>query len=331
MGLGDRESARMHDSDLVEESAYDDPRPVFSIGGVHWIAWVFILFALGDLAWLIVSAQFAASPAFGDYVVYGLRVVPAVVAVLLPAVLLIRNPDAVTRTPVLLLGTVLFALVQGLLVLAVPLQPIFESVMPASEISGLVPLAAIYNALTLLTAVVGLSLIARGLSLARWYEDRTGGWPGVLVLAATIFATVVGILSLTKLDLPDPLPTGDLVYLASSVLLGILRMAAWSYLAVSALRGLLASEEPGVGWGLAALGGGLIVIALALINIAGVVPIADQTIAEIFGWVIYSLYALGHLALLWAFAIGLPSPDDGDDFDDDEFDNDDEFPGERLR
>ena len=330
----------MHDSDRVEESAFDDPRPAFSIGGVHWIAWVFILFALGNLAWLIVNAKFAASPAFLDYVVYGLRVVPAVVAVLLPAVVLIRNPNAVTLTPVLLLGTVLFALVQGLLVLAGPLRLIFETMTPASEQSGLVPLAAIYDALTLLTAVVGLGLIARGLSLARWYEDRSAGWPVILVLAATIFATVTGILALAQLDLPDPLPTGDLVYLASSVMLGILRMAAWSYLAVNALRGCLAREEPVVGWGFAALGGGLIVIALALINIAGVVAIPDQTIAEIFGWIIYSLYALGHLGLLWAFAIGLPSLDedeyeDGDEAADPGFRGgpvyDDEFPGERRR
>jgi hypothetical protein len=323
----------MHDSDLSEEPAYDDPRPPFSIGGVHWVAWVFILFALGDLVWLIVNAQLTDAPDLLEYLDYGIKVIPAVVAVLLPAVFLMRNPDATIRAQVLLLGTILFALVQGLQVLAVPLQPVFETITPASAETGLVPLSAVYNTLTLLIAAVGLVLIARGLTLARWYEDRSGAWPGLLVLAATIFATVVGILSVLHLQLPDPLPIDYLIYLAASVILGIVRMIAWTYLAVSVWRGWLADEEPVGGWRLATVGSGFIIIALVLINIAGVFVITDQTFGEIYGWIIYGLYALGHVGLLLAFARGMPSLDEDDedveDDDIDDFDDQDEEPGFR--
>jgi hypothetical protein len=342
---GDRESARMHDSDLDEESAYDDRGGAFSIGGVHWIAWVFIVLALGDLVWLIVNAQLTDAPDFLEYLDYTIKVVPAIVAVLLPAVLLMRHPDAVTRAPTLLLGTILFALVQGLLVLAVPLGPVFATITPGSAETGLVPLSVVYNTLTLLVAAVGLGFIARGLTLARWYEDRWGPLTGFLLLVATIFATAVGILSIVQLQLPDPLPIDYLVYLATSVVLGVVRMVAWSYLAIMAWRGWFGGEEPVAGWRLAAFGSGFIVGALVLINVAGVFVITDQTFGEIYGWIIYGLYALGHFALLLAFALGLPSLDDDeddedddsedddefDDDDDDEFDADDEFPGERRR
>jgi hypothetical protein len=350
----------MHDSEWDDETADDDPRPGFSIGGVHWIAWVFILFALGDLVWLIVNAQLTAAPDFLEFLDYAIKVVPAIVAVLLPAVLLMRHPDAVTRAPGLLFGTFLFALVQGLLVLAVPLGQVFETITPGSAETGIVPLSAVYNTLTLLIAAAGLGFIARGLTAARWYDDRWGPLTGFLLLAATVFATAVGILSIAQSQLPDPLPIDYLVYLAASVLLGIVRMVAWSYLAVMAWRGWFAGEQPVAGWRLATFGGGFIVVALVLINLAGLFAITDQTFGVVYGWTIYGLYALGHFALLLAFAVGLPSlADDDEDYeyededDDDEFDaddesdesdgddadpgfrggpvRDDEFPGERRR
>jgi hypothetical protein len=327
VGRGDRESARMHDSEWDDETA-DDPRPGFSIGGVHWIAWVFILFALGDLVWLIVNAQLTDAPDFLEFLDYAIKVVPAIVAVLLPAVLLMRHPDAVTRAPSLLLGTFLFALVQGLLVLAVPLGQVFETITPGSAETGIVPLSAVYNTLTLLIAAAGLILIARGLTLARWSEDRWGPLTGVLLLAATIFATAVGILSISQSQLPDPLPIDYLVYLAASVLLGIVRMVAWSYLAVMAWRGWFAGEQPVAGWRLATFGGGFIVVALVLINLAGLFVITDQTFGVVYGWTIYGLYALGHFALLLAFAVGLPSLDDDDEYDSEDEDEDDEFDAE---
>ena len=109
-----------------------------------------------------------------DYAFYGLQILPAVAAVLFPAALLARHPDAATRMPVLLLGTILFALVQLLLILATPLAPSFEAATPATDDVPFVAMAELYNGLTLAVAALGLGFIARGLSLARQFEDRTG-------------------------------------------------------------------------------------------------------------------------------------------------------------
>jgi hypothetical protein len=313
-----------------------ESRPPVSIGSLHWIAWVFLVFALGDLAWFIVNANFSPTPSPSDFVVYALKVVPAVAALLFPAALFARHPNATSRAPVLLLGMMLFALVQGLLVLANPLQPIFETMTPASDdLPGLVPLAELYNGLTLLVAAIGLALIARGLSLARRYEDGSGRWLDLFVPAATVLATVVGIVATSRLPLPDgPIPPIYLLYLASSVTLGVLRVAVWAYLTVSAVRGWLAGEEPVVGWVLATLAGGVIVLALALLNIAGLVDVQDATIITVYGWAIVIAYTVGHLGLLAALAFGLPSLDDAD-ADEPGYESgpvyEDEFPEERKR
>ena len=53
-------------------------------------------------------------------------------------------------------------------------RPIFEASTPASQEVPFVAMAELYNGLTLAVAAVALAFIARGLSLARWYEDRIG-------------------------------------------------------------------------------------------------------------------------------------------------------------
>src|SRR5258705_11062814 len=108
----------MHDDDITEPRVPGGP---LAIGGLHPLAWVFILLALVDLVWFIVNADTTTMTSPGDFLFYGLQVFPAVAAILFPAALLAHHPDAATRAPVLLLGTVLFALVQLLLVLPTPL------------------------------------------------------------------------------------------------------------------------------------------------------------------------------------------------------------------
>ena len=159
------------------------PGGPLAIGGLHPLAWIFILLALVDLVWFIVNADSAQITSLADAVFYGLQVFPAVAAILFPAALLARHPDAATRAPVLLLGTILFALVQFLLLLATPLAPYFEASTPASQEVPFIAMAELYNGLTLAVAALALAFIARGLSLARWYEDRTGPWIDWLVPA----------------------------------------------------------------------------------------------------------------------------------------------------
>lgn len=324
----------MHDDDIDDDiMAPRVPGGSLAIGGLHPLAWVFIVLALVDLVWFIVNADAASMTTPGDFLFYGLQVLPAVATILFPAALLARHPDAVSRAPVLLLGTVLFAIVQLLLVLATPLGPAFEAASPASQDVPFVAMAELYNGLTLAVAALGLGFIARGLSLARFYEDRTGPWIDWVVPLATAFATVFGVVGATRLELGDPVPAVVAVYIASSVLLGIVRVAAWAYLLAAALRGLMAGEDPRDGWRLVALAAGIVLFALALVNFVGLLTVPDAWIVELYQWTVVLAYALGHLFLLVAFTIGTPSLDpeeEEDDFADYDEDNDEGFEAEEA-
>ena len=160
---------------------------------------------------------------------------------------------------------------------------------------------------------MALAFIARGLSLARWYEDRTGPWIDWLVPLATAFATVFGIVGATRLDVGDAVPLIIPIYIGSSVVLGILRVAAWAYLLASAMRGVAAGEDPRAGWQLAALAGGIVLFALVLINVVSLVAVPEDWVIDLYQWTVVLAYALGHVLLLAAFTIGLPSLDPDDD------------------
>ena len=282
------------------------------------LALVFVLLALGDLAWFVVNANLGASPVASDVALYALQVVPGVASVLFPAALLARHHDAATRAPVLLLGTIMFAFVQALFILGAPLQPIFETLTPARAATpSLVPLAELYNGFALLIAACGLGLMARGLSLARRYVDRSGPWIEWVVPVATVSATIVGILSASSVSLGDgPIGRTAIAFIAGNVALGIFRVAVWAYLTASAVRGWQAGEDPIRGWRLAGVAGVVILFALALVNLGGVLDLQNPTIVQVYGWIAVGAYTLGNVGLLVAFAIGLPSLDGFDDEDD---------------
>ncbi len=315
----------MHD-DTTEAPVPGGP---LAVGGLHPLAWVLILLALADLVWFIVNAGAAQMSTLSDYAFYGLQILPAVAAVLFPAALLARHPDAATRMPVLLLGTTLFALVQLLLILATPLAPPFEAATPATDDVPFVAMAELYNGLTLAVAALGLAFIARGLSLARQFEDRVGAWIDWVVPLATAFAAVFGIVGATRLELGASVPPIVSIYIGSNVLLGILSVAAWAYLLTSTIRGVLAGEDPSTGWGFAAWGAGIVLFALVLVNLVGLLEVPEAWIIDAYQWTVVITYAVGHLFLLLGFALGLPSldPVDDDDIEYAEYDedNDDGF------
>jgi hypothetical protein len=292
----------------------------------YWLAWAFVLLAVGDVVWYITTVKLPADPVISDLAIFVLQLLPGVAAILMPAVLLARHPDAIARARTLLFGMILYAAVQGLLIVSEPLQGFFESVSPPSQdLPNLVPMAALYNGLIALVAAFGLTYIAVGLSQVRRYVDRGGRVTALFVPIAGIFGTVVGVLAVSRLQLGStPWSPTLAIYLGASVILGILRIVVWAYLATTLTRGLLAGEEPRRGWLLGALAGGLVVLALVLVNLNGVIDIPDQTLATAYGYVIVLAYSLGHASLLGAFALGLPSLDEFDDEEDDEDDYDDE-------
>jgi hypothetical protein len=300
----------------------------------NWAAGVFVLLAIAYVVWYATHLTFAPDASLADFVVYVLQAVPATTAILLPAAILIRHPDAWGTVRTLLFGAILYAVVQAMLILADPLQAFFETLTPASDdLPFLVPSSAIYNALISIVAAFGLGYIAVGLSIARRYTDTRSRWvTGWFVPVATVFGAVVGVLAVSRIDFGGTPMTPPLaIYLASSVILGVVRLAVWAFLSSVVTRGWLEGEEPRAGWGLASVATWLILLTLAIVNLTGVIQVGDDIFGTLLGYVIVIAYAGGHFLLLLAFLVGLPkievdeTTDDNEDEDEDEDEDGDVF------
>ena len=172
--------------------------------GIPWLALVFVALAIADLYWMLRQSDFLAGMSAGDIIGYGLRVTPGIAAILMPAAVLASHRDLWRRIPTVVFGTILFASVQGLAVVADPLQPIFASLTPASaELPDLVPLAALFDAVVSLASVLGVTYIALGLVQARRYEDRPADAAALVVPVAATLATIIGVLAASRFDFGD--------------------------------------------------------------------------------------------------------------------------------
>ena len=284
-------------------------------GTGRWLAVVFVVFALIDLVWWIVTATFDADPSPVDIATYGLQIVPSVAGVLFPAALLARHPDAIARARTLLVGTILFALGEALLVLSTPLESCFESATPPSvDQPGLVPLAAIYNGLISVVFAASLLSMAAGLTQARRFEDRSGWLTLLFVPIMTVFGTVFGVLSAATGNLDGVTLSPVLaIYVGSSVFFGVLRIVVWASLLTSLWRGWRAGEDPLEGWGLGMLGAGFVIVTLVLLNLGGVLDPQNPDFNTVYGYVTVVSYGIGHVLLLAGFLVGLPALDWEDD------------------
>ena len=324
----------------------DKAQPIDDARGPHlpdiltryWAAAVFVFLAVGYVVWYATHLTFAPEASLADFIVYVLQAVPPVTAILLPAVILVRHPDAWGTVRTILFGAILYAAVQGMLILADPLQGFFETLTPASEdLPFLVPASATYNALISIVAAFGLGYLAVGLSMSRRYTDTRSRWvTGWFVPVATVFGTIVGVLAVSRIDFgTTPMTPPLAIYLASSVILGVVRIAVWAFLSSVVTRGWLEGEEPRAGWGLASVATWLVLLTLAIVNLTGVIQVPDDTFGTLLGYAIVIAYAAGHVLLLLAFLVGLPKievddteadaadEDHEDDEDDDVFDDDD--------
>src|SRR4051812_8268713 len=325
-----RDAAPMHDDLAAATDPVRRPRGFDRLTS-RLLAAVFVILAVVYVVWDALHLTIPPTATVPDYVVYVLQAVPSVAAILLPAAIIWRHPDAWNTVRTILFGAILYAAVQALLVLADPLQGFFESLTPASQdLPFLVPAAATYDTLISLVAAFGLGYIAVGLSIARRYTDTGSRWvTGWFVPVATVFATVVGVLAVARIDFGGTPMTPPLaIYLASSVILGVVRIVIWAFLSAVVTRGWLEGEEPRSGWALASIGTWLVLLTLLIVNLTGVIEVPEGTVGTGLGYVIVSAYAVGHLLLLFAFLVGLPmievagTADDADDADDDGLEDD---------
>lgn len=299
------------------------------------LVWVFLLLAVARLIWFVRESPPVAPYDLATIVTYGAAIVPSVVVVLLPAALLLRHGDAPERARTLLLGTVLFVIVEAMRVLNPPLQPIFEQLTPGSEETPyLVPLALVYNAGIGLLGSYAVANIAIGLARARRYEDPSGAAiVTALVVAAVSLVAVGGVIAVSQLPLDEiPMTPTVILYLVSTVFLSTLFAASFAYLAAVAIRGTRAGELPVSGWTAAALGGGLIIAAYttrAVLVVFTVTP-ETQSLFTNLGFALSVTVALGYLGLLIGFLLGLPSLDEADDDVVDDDDDGEDAEGEGV-
>ena len=94
------------------------------------LAWLFVVFAIVDAVWYVLNATFAANTPITDVIAHWVQVVPSVTSILLPAALLARHPDAGWRARTLLVGTIVLAVSQALVILSAPLESFFADADP---------------------------------------------------------------------------------------------------------------------------------------------------------------------------------------------------------
>jgi hypothetical protein len=320
-GLPDGPEAPSSTSDTIPEARGPHlPDTVTRLGA---LVWVFLLLAVARLIWFVRESPPVAPVDLATIVTYGAAIVPSVVVVLLPAALLLRQRDAPGRARTLLLGTVLFVLVEGMRVLNPPLQPVFEQLTPGSaETPYLVPLALIYNGLIGLLGSYAVANIALGLARARRYEDPPGAAivTAIVVVAVSLVAAG-GVIAVSQLPLDEiPMTPTVILYLVSTVILSTLFAASWAYLSAVTIRGARAGELPASGWTAAALGGGLIIAAYTMRAVLIVFTVTPET-QPLFTSLDSALsvtVALGYVGLLIGFLLGLPSLDEVDGVEDDD-------------
>jgi hypothetical protein len=258
-------------------------------------------------AWGERAPSFASNP-LGWLWTWLLPLLPSVAIPLIGAAILIRHPQAHRTVPFLLFGAVLLAVqVAG----AQLIQPIAGLLAERS-----IPETVLINALAIvltITSAFGWTYLARGLVRARRHERA--GWTGALIMSAVVLAALpTAAMGGMLAGLDGPIPGGSLVtgMAITFVVVGFLEKLAIGYVAVTASRGWWAREALRRGWALAAIGAWLLLAAF-LVNMA--YPLIDQRAvgAENSRWIFRSisiLYSAGCIALLCAFASGLPDTDD---------------------
>lgn len=237
--------------------------------------------------------------------------IPTVVAFLIPAALFRRHPDAWQTDRLLVVGTLLFGVVELLQYTEAGLSPWFASIIPPTAATPfLVPLDVAYTVTVGLMGALAPFLTGRGLVAARAWEDapRARSW-WLLVAGLTFVAGVTNVLTLVNLGLDVPADAMVVYYWLTvlSVTVSLVGVFGWAYLAGATLVGWRSGEAPPRGWALAALGSGLILTGLAVSGVVSAIGVFATPLPNETATFILTAFALGYIALVAAFLTGLPA------------------------
>jgi hypothetical protein len=299
------------DEEVAPAAEADAPGEASEARGPHlpdrWPILVFVGLAIAA-GWATYPNPPAWTPE--SFAAFILDLLPVVCAVLLPAALLLRHPDAPRVARPLFFGTLLFAAVPFLRLAGPALEGFFLSLTPPSEgVEWFVPSSILYGFFQSLIGLFGVLYIALGLSQARhWAFRQSARVAGFAVFAVGAAAALATIYSATQTDLSQIEMTTSLwAYLIGSIALTVITILTWAYLAMSLVRSTLSGEEPGPGWAAAALGASLVLTTFAIGAWANLVMTSNPDLNNVIFWVSNGAYSLGFLLLLIGFALGLPS------------------------
>lgn len=286
-------------------------RPGMSRGGATWqglptLGKAFVVLAVADIvarALGVFGRGLSIDPAVPISLVTAF--VPRTLLILLPALLLLRRPDAGSATPLVLRGAVVLALVELLQ------DPLSSLAFGLPDGSGVVPGMGVGIGRTIL-ASVGWLAIAVGLNAV------TTGRPGAAIAGlanlvfGALFAAAIISLGLTLVLAPPDLgdPTWNAVTLVSNALF-VVEAGVLAYLARVVVRGSEDARRPAFARALATtatvLGAAITAVVavlsgIILVQIVFVIPpsfsLAEGAPGWLAGWPVT-------LALLVALALGL--------------------------
>ena len=240
-----------------------------------------------------------------------LRGIPTAVAFLIPAALFLRHRGAWQTDRLLVVGTVLFGVVELLQFASAGVTGWFDSVIPPDPTSVLPsPLNVTYNVVVGLIGALAPAATGRGLLAARAYEDGRGArWWWLLVAFLTLVAGVTNILLLVNLslDIPDSAVLAYFWLTVLTVVVSLVSVFGWAYLAGVTLVGWRSQEEPGAGWGVGALASGVVLAGLAASGLVAAISVFGPALPDQLSLTFLGAFALGYLLLIVAFFAGLPA------------------------
>ncbi|MBI3751217.1 MAG: hypothetical protein HY263_06120 [Chloroflexi bacterium] len=272
------------------------------------VARAFVILAFLDVVsrsiGILQPRSFVGIDPFGLYAM----LIPHDLWILLPAVLVLRRPDAARATPLVFAGAVTIALVTAF---GRPVQSWFEG--PAS-------LNALYveiGVLESLAKLVAWLLIARGLAaLSPLRPSPSTAGLSNLVLGAGL-VTLLAALGRDLLNVPETGIPGLDGLLVLSNLVVYAQLSAWLYLLWIVIRGVGDSRRPAIATTAAAVGATMTGLLDDVAILAGVVMTTIQSPVLLGGGLGLEDvdYALGFLSLgvgqaliVVAFAFGLAEP-----------------------